>query len=112
MDQATGDGAGRARCYRTCESEGVTIKKMIDQYLEEYEKIRPLGKTKRATLTAIKETWLGEVDDSALNSQKLVEFAQWRMSKEGAVSRRRRSGMIYRTSERSCRSLGRPGGMR
>jgi len=56
---------------------------MIDQYLDEYEKIRPLGKTKRATLTAIKETWLGEVDDSALNSQKLVEFAQWRMSKEG-----------------------------
>ncbi|SDB18604.1 Phage integrase family protein [Pseudomonas sp. NFACC23-1] len=63
--------------------KGVTIKKMIDQYLDEYEKIRPLGKTKRATLTAIKETWLGEVDDSALNSQKLVEFAQWRMSKEG-----------------------------
>lgn len=61
---------------------GVTIKKMIDQYSEEYEKIRPLGKTKRATLTAIKDTWLGEVDDSALNSQKLVEFAQWRMSKE------------------------------
>ncbi len=54
----------------------MTIKKMIDQYLDEYEKIRPLGKTKRATLTAIKETWLGEVDDSALNSQKLVEFAQ------------------------------------
>ncbi|AUM69194.1 tyrosine-type recombinase/integrase [Pseudomonas fluorescens] len=63
--------------------KGVTIKKMIDQYLDEYEKIRPLGKTKRATLTAIKETWLGEVDDSALNSQKLVEFAQWRMSAEG-----------------------------
>ncbi|WP_411386955.1 site-specific integrase [Pseudomonas sp. MPB03] len=63
--------------------KGVTIKKMIDQYLDEYEKVRPLGKTKRATLTAIKETWLGEVDDSALNSQKLVEFAQWRMSKEG-----------------------------
>ncbi|MDB6443272.1 site-specific integrase [Pseudomonas sp. 21TX0197] len=63
--------------------KGVTVKKMIDQYLNEYEKIRPLGKTKRATLTAIKETWLGEVDDSALSSQKLVEFAQWRMSKEG-----------------------------
>ncbi|SFA74804.1 hypothetical protein SAMN03159488_00326 [Pseudomonas sp. NFIX10] len=38
--------------------KGVTIKKMIDQYLDEYEKIRPLGKTKRATLMAIKETWL------------------------------------------------------
>ncbi|SCW43325.1 hypothetical protein SAMN03159473_00761 [Pseudomonas sp. NFACC52] len=56
---------------------------MIDQYLDEYEKIRPLGKTKRATLMAIKETWLGEVEDSALNSQKLVDFAQWRICKEG-----------------------------
>jgi integrase len=61
----------------------VTIKKMIEQYLEEYEKIRPLGKTKNATLKAIKDTWLGELDDSALTSQKLVEFAQWRMGKEG-----------------------------
>ncbi len=63
--------------------KGVTIKKMIEQYLDEYEKIRPLGKTKSATLNAIKDTWLGELDDSALSSQKLVEFAQWRMSKEG-----------------------------
>ncbi|MFJ3375498.1 site-specific integrase [Pseudomonas sp. NPDC086112] len=63
--------------------KGVTVKKMIEQYLEEYEKIRPLGKTKNATLNAIKDTWLGELDDSALTSQKLVEFAQWRMSKEG-----------------------------
>jgi integrase len=63
--------------------KGVTIKKMIEQYLDEYEKIRPLGKTKSATLKAIKDTWLGELDDSALSSQKLVEFAQWRMGKEG-----------------------------
>lgn len=56
---------------------------MIDQYLDEYKKIRPLGKIKSATLNAIKDTWLGELDDSALTSQKLVEFAQWRMSKEG-----------------------------
>ncbi|MFK9080213.1 tyrosine-type recombinase/integrase [Pseudomonas neuropathica] len=63
--------------------KGVTIKKMIEQYLDEYEKIRPLGKTKSATLNAIKDTWLGELADSALTSQKLVEFAQWRMSKEG-----------------------------
>lgn len=63
--------------------KGVTIKKMIEQYLDEYEKIRPLGKTKSATLNAIKATWLGELDDAALNSQKLVEYAQWRMSKEG-----------------------------
>ncbi len=26
---------------------------------------------------------MGDLDDSALTSQKLVEFAQWRMSKEG-----------------------------
>lgn len=63
--------------------KGVTIKKMIEQYMDEYEKIRPLGKTKNATLKAIKDTWLGELDDSALTSQKLVEFAQWRMGKEG-----------------------------
>jgi hypothetical protein len=56
---------------------------MIAQYLEEYEKIRPLGKTKNATLKAIKNTWLGELDDSALTSQKLEKFAPWWMSKEG-----------------------------
>lgn len=55
---------------------------MIEQYLDEYEKIGPLGKTKNATLNAIKDTWLGELDDAALSSQKLVEFAQWRMSNE------------------------------
>jgi len=65
--------------------KGVSIKQMIDQYLDEYEKIRPLGKTKRATLKAIGETWLGEVADSSLTSQNLVEFAQWRMSKEGGA---------------------------
>jgi integrase len=63
--------------------KGVTIRKMIEQYLDEYEKIRPLGKTKNATLKAIKDTWLGDLDDSALTSQKLVEFAQWRMGKQG-----------------------------
>lgn len=56
---------------------------MIEQYLGEYEKIRPLGKTTRATLNAIKDTWLAELDDAALNSQKLVESARWRMSVEG-----------------------------
>ncbi|AVB14266.1 MULTISPECIES: tyrosine-type recombinase/integrase [Pseudomonas syringae group] len=63
--------------------QSFSIKQMIDRYLDEYEKIRPLGKTKRATLKAIGESWLGEVSDSALTSQKLVEYAQWRMSGEG-----------------------------
>ncbi|BAN49319.1 site-specific integrase [Metapseudomonas resinovorans] len=63
--------------------KGVTIRKIIEQYLDEYERVRPLGKTKRATLKAISETWLGEIADSDLNSQRLVEYAQWRMSEEG-----------------------------
>lgn len=63
--------------------KGMTVRRMIEQYLDEHEKIRPLGKTKRATLNAIKDTWLGDLDDSALTSQKLVEFAQWRMGQEG-----------------------------
>ena len=63
--------------------KAVSLKKIIKRYLEEYERIRPLGKTKRATLSAISETWLGEILDSELTSQKLVEYAQWRISKEG-----------------------------
>lgn len=63
--------------------EAVPLKKIIERYLEEYERIRPLGKTKRATLSAISESWLGGVLDCELTSQKLVEYAQWRLSKEG-----------------------------
>jgi len=63
--------------------KGVTVKEMIEQYLAEMEKARPLGKTKRATLNAIAETEFGQVIDSAINSQRLVDFALWRMSAEG-----------------------------
>ncbi|KAF0863979.1 tyrosine-type recombinase/integrase [Pseudomonas sp. LD120] len=63
--------------------EDVPLKKIIERYLDEYELIRPLGKTKRATLKAISETWLGQIADVDLTSQKLVEYAQWRMSQEG-----------------------------
>lgn len=63
--------------------KAVPLKKIIERYLEEYERIRPLGKTKRATLSAISESWLGGVLDCELTSQKLVEYAQWRLSKEG-----------------------------
>ncbi|WP_282361451.1 tyrosine-type recombinase/integrase [Pseudomonas sp. PS01300] len=62
---------------------GVTVKEMIERYLDQYEKLRPLGKTKRATLNAIKETWLGDVVDTDLTSQKLVEYAMGRMEKDG-----------------------------
>ena len=63
--------------------QGATVKEMIDRYLVEMEKARPMGKTKRATLTAISESYLGEVLDRSINSQALVEYALWRMSKEG-----------------------------
>lgn len=63
--------------------KGVTVKEMIERYLLEMEKARPLGKTKRATLNAIAETEFGQMADSAINSQALVDYALWRMSKEG-----------------------------
>lgn len=61
----------------------VSIKAIIHRYLEEYELVRPLGKTKRATLLAIAASWIGDVFESDLTSQKLVEYARWRMSKVG-----------------------------
>jgi hypothetical protein len=63
--------------------KGVTLKDMIDQYLVEVEKARPLGKTERATLTAIGETYMGKLDDTQVNTQCLVDYALWRMSPEG-----------------------------
>lgn len=62
---------------------GLSVKDMIDRYLLEYEKLRPLGKTKRATLRAIGESWLGQLTDTEITSQKLVEFANDRMQKDG-----------------------------
>ncbi|WP_064616958.1 tyrosine-type recombinase/integrase [Pseudomonas sp. GR 6-02] len=62
---------------------GVTVKEMIDRYLEDYEKLRPLGNTKRATLRAIGETWLGKLEDKDISSQKLVEYAHDRMLTDG-----------------------------
>lgn len=43
---------------------GVTVQEMIERYLDEYEKISPLGRTKHATLKAIAATWLGDLKDS------------------------------------------------
>ena len=60
-----------------------SLKDIILRYLEEYETVRPLGKTKRATLKAIAETWLGDVADIDLTSQRLLEYGQWRLSAEG-----------------------------
>lgn len=63
--------------------KAVLLKDVIGQYLEEVERVRPLGKTKRATLKAIGDSWLGELKDVEVTSQRLVEFAQWRLSDEG-----------------------------
>ncbi|MGE8152588.1 site-specific integrase [Pseudomonas vancouverensis] len=63
--------------------KGTTIKEMVDRYLVEMEKVRPLGKTKLATLKAISESYLGKLNDQDINSQQLVEYALWRMGKEG-----------------------------
>ncbi|UPF02353.1 site-specific integrase [Pseudomonas mosselii] len=62
---------------------GHAVKDMIDRYLVEAEKARPLGKTKRQTLVAIKSSYLGDVVDSDISQQVLVDYALWRMSPEG-----------------------------
>ncbi len=54
---------------------GATIKEMIDRYLLEYEKLRPLGKTRRATLKAIGETWLGKLQDREVTTNNLTPYA-------------------------------------
>ncbi|WP_024694380.1 tyrosine-type recombinase/integrase [Pseudomonas syringae] len=63
--------------------KSVTLTQMIDRYLIEYGAVRPPGKNKRVTLTAIGKTWLGSIPDVKLTSQNLVEYAQWRLGKEG-----------------------------
>lgn len=62
---------------------GTTIAFMIERYLEEYAKARPIGKTKKATLEAIAKTYLGECEDRSVTAQMLVDYALWRMSGEG-----------------------------
>ena len=62
---------------------GATVKEMIERYMLEIEKARALGKTKLATLKAISESYLGQINDEDLNCQILVEYAVWRMGPEG-----------------------------
>ncbi|WP_371264327.1 tyrosine-type recombinase/integrase [Pseudomonas lundensis] len=62
---------------------GATVKEMIERYVLEMEKARALGKTKLATLKAISESYLGQINDQDLNCQILVESAVWRMGSEG-----------------------------
>ncbi len=65
--------------------KGVSVREMIERYLDEYERVRPLGKTKRATLKALAASWLGDLADCDLTSQRLVEYAHWRRSDEGGA---------------------------
>lgn len=53
---------------------GATVRQMIARYLEQYG--GALGRTKEATLKAIGETWLGDLQDRDLTSQRLVEYGQ------------------------------------
>ena len=57
---------------------------MIETYLREHAKARPIGKTMKATLEAIAKSYLGECEDRGITSQVLVDYALWRMSAEGA----------------------------
>ncbi len=71
---------------------GHTVKQMIDRYLVEAEKARPLGETKRRTLNAIKSSYLGEKVDSDISQQVLVDYALWRMSPEGGAVKPQTAG--------------------
>jgi integrase len=71
---------------------GHAVKDMIDRYLVEAEKARPLGKTKRQTLLAIKNSYFGEVIDSDISQQVLVDYALWRMSPEGGAIKPQTAG--------------------
>ncbi|WP_090624688.1 site-specific integrase [Azotobacter beijerinckii] len=62
---------------------GSMLKDIIARYIEEVDPIRPLGKTKRATLDAIGGTWIGTLTDIEITSQELVRYAQWRMGEDG-----------------------------
>lgn len=61
--------------------KGSTVQQMIARYVEHFG--TTLGRTKEATLKAIGETWLGDLEDRELSSQRLVEYGQWRMGPEG-----------------------------
>ncbi|GLK59463.1 hypothetical protein GCM10017624_16200 [Azotobacter vinelandii] len=67
------------------------LRDIIARYLDEVERIGPLGKTKRATLEAIGETWIGTPTDLEITSQALVRYApsgEW-ATMAGACSGRR-----------------------
>lgn len=64
---------------------GHTVREMITRYMLERAKVEPMGKTKKATLLAIAASYLGDIADSAVSSQVLVDYALWRMGPEGGA---------------------------
>lgn len=72
--------------------KGVTVKEMIERCLDEYEKLCPLGKMKRAAFKEISKIWLDKHEDKGTTSQKMVDYRDDRMRclmlrKMGAVSK-------------------------
>lgn len=72
--------------------QGLTVRHMIERYLLEAEKARPLGESKRRTLTAIQRSPLGDVVDSDISQKVLVDYALWRMSPEGGAVKPQTAG--------------------
>jgi len=65
--------------------QGATLAEMIARYLDEYGRLRPLGRTKKAVLLALKGRPLGALEGSALSSQALVEYALQRIEVDGVT---------------------------
>lgn len=61
----------------------VTVAEAINRYLEEYEAIRPLGRTKRLCLLALGKTALGQMQAHEVTSQTLIEYGQSRIHNDG-----------------------------
>jgi hypothetical protein len=79
--------------------KATTVKDMIDRYLLEVEKARPLGKTKRAVLVSISLSDFGKLLDAEINSQRIVDYALWRMSPVGG-------GVLPQTAGNNLAHLG------
>lgn len=61
-----------------------TIREIIQTYLDHNHAV-PLKRSKKATLTRIAASWLGDIESQDLNSQTLVDYVTWRMEKEGVT---------------------------
>lgn len=60
-----------------------TLQAIIKRYIGELEAVKPVGRTKKATLTAIGKRSIGQLTASQLDSQALINFARERISEDG-----------------------------